>query len=448
MENEQEFMKLVEQIVCSEGGNQKDSKNDSEGNFILTRIVTTVTNLFVKFAIKTVIGYRKVIGRWRTRAFPAACVMSLSREQIFHGKSRESLLSFFREPRFEIPTGEILIETKSFRSFQIKFSSFKISIPIYFYLNTLSNAQRKEVLNLYNIAVKSWMRTSNSKWQADLKKIYFIFELAVWFTIKAERIALITTQSTMNNLPTAFQIENSSFNRKMFWYSTNMQPITKQGLTPKKEIFSRSLDRSIDMHYVWDLSSKQFLSSGGITRVKTVGSILFIKPEPVNLENTDFNIAFFDVTPFEQADTYYTTERMCANLLKIVEISSQLSIKVNLKINLLVKPKRVFHEGHSRAYIQMLYKFEKEGKLQILKPEVNIYGIASSVNCIIGIPFTSPVVVGRELKTPSVYFDTHKDNYQLPLTSNGFQVISDEAQFISWLEECLLHHSTGRKYFS
>jgi polysaccharide biosynthesis PFTS motif protein len=252
----------------------------------------------------------------------------------------------------------------------------------------------------------------------------------------------------MNNLPIAFEISNSSFDRRMFWYSTNSQPILKKGLTLERPIFGESLNRSVDMHYVWDLNSKDFLMSDGISNVKAVGSILFVKPELLSRDNSEFYLTYFDVTPFENADTYYTTERMCANLSKIVEITSQLSTKKKLKINLLVKPKRVININHSREYIHMLNTYEKNGLLEILKPEVNIYGIASSVDCIIGIPFTSPVVVGREITTPATFIDMHKDDYHLPETHNGFKVISDDIQLMSWLEECLQHHSGHQKYLS
>ena len=186
--------------------------------------------------------------------------------------------------------------------------------------------------------------------------------------------------------------------------------------------------------------------SDGISNVKAVGSILFVKPEFLSRDNSEFLLAYFDVTPIENADTYYTPERMCTNLSRIVEITSQLSATKKMKINLLVKPKRDINLNHSREYIHMLNAYQKDGKLEILKPEVNIYGLAGSVDCIIGIPFTSPVVVGREVTTPATFIDVHKDDYQLPEIHNGFKVISDDIQLMSWLELSLKHHSSHQKY--
>lgn len=442
MEIDQEFMNLVEKIIFYEEKNRVVTKIKPLDKLILKRVATKTAIRIVKLALKTIIGVRTVASCWGTRPIPSVCVLSLSQEQIFQGKTPETLLSFFQEPRFDNHTDDILIETKSFRFINNKLKSFKRSIPIHIFLNSLENSQRVEALNLFTKATKRWVTTSDVKMRANLKVMYFLLELAVWYTIKAEKITLITTQSTMNNLPAAFEISNSSFHRKMFWYSTNSQPILKKGLTLERPIFSKSLIRNIDMHYVWDRDSKNFLESDGITKVKAVGSILFVKPESISRVNSDFNIAYFDVTPFERANTYYTSERMCANLSQIVEITSQLTTTTKLRINLLVKPKREWKGNHAREYIQMLTSYERDGKLKVLKAELNIYGIANSVDCIIGIPFTSPVVVGRELATPATFVDLYKDDYQLPETHNGFQVISDHNQLKSWLEKCLQPPST------
>ncbi len=443
MESNLEFIKLVNQVILSKDRYQTGVHAESEEILADKPIVVIVAEKCIRLAMRITIRYRKLLRTSGTRPFPAVCVLSLSEEQILQGKTQEDFVSFFREPRFENPTGDILIETKSLRLSLIKSNLFKPSIPIYFFQNNLSEVQRSEVLRLFDEAVQRWRKISNPDRRENLKALYFIFELAVWFTVRAEKITLITTQSTMHRLPSAFEILNSSFNRKMFWYSTNSQPIKKKGLPLEKPNFSQNLSREIDMHYVWDLDSKLFLNSYGISRVKSVGSILFVKPETVSQGRSDFNLAYFDVTPFEHTENYYTTERMCANLSKLVEITSDLSASTNLKIDLLVKPKRKIKKSHSQEYANMLRNYEKEGKLKIINPAVNLYGLVNEVNCIIGIPFTSPVVVGRELNVPSAYFDTYVDDYQLPRTHNGFQVISDEVQLATWLEKFMQRPSTS-----
>lgn len=442
MEINQEFNNLVEKIIFYNAQNRKETEIKTVDKPIFKRVATKTAIMSVKFALKSITSMRTGSKSRGTRPIPSVCVLSLSQEQIFQGKTPETLVSFFREPRFDNPAGEILIETKSLRFKKKKSESFKRSIPIYFFLNCLENSKRIEVIKLFERATKEWTISSDSNLRANLKVVYILFELAVWYTIKAEKITLVTTQSTMNKLPVAFEISNSSFDRKMFWYSTNSQPILKKGSTLKRPIFSESLNLSVDMHYVWDLDSKDFLLSDGITKVKAVGSILFVKPELFSRHNSEFYLVYFDVTPVENAETYYTSERMCANLSKIVQITSQFWTKNKMRINLLVKPKREINANHSREYIQLLNNYEVDGLLKILKPDVNLYGIASSVDCIIGLPFTSPVVVGRELKIPATFIDLHKDDFHVPQTQNGFHVISEDTQLISWLEEQLRHHSS------
>ena len=435
MEYDLEFNKIVDQII-SNGYQYVREKNVFVGKDLFDKIVYKVSVHSVKLAMKAVIGLGKIKKRSITRTLPSVCVMSLSQDQLFRGKTRESLVSFFFESRFKNPTGDILIETKSLRAFQLSSRTFQPSIPIYFFLRNLGQSQRIAVLDLFNSAVKTLTKNSLHK-KANLKTLYFLFELSVWFTIKAEKITLITTQSTMRNLPVAFKIPTTSFTRKMFWYSTNSQPIKKKGIALEKPIFSESLKQDIDMHYVWDLDSKEFLNSDGVGRVSAVGPILFIRPQTVDLEEPGFNLAYFDVTPFEYPDSYYTVERMCTNLSKLVEVLSRINAESYPRINLLVKPKREMTGSHSRQYVQLLKNFKKEEKLRIVSPETNLYGFISSVNCVIGIPFTSPVVVGRELKIPSIYMDVHKDDFHLPSTQNGFSVISDEMQLTTWLQKML-----------
>lgn len=437
MENNLEFRKIADQIVSRNQQMHEEGINIFVGKVLLEKLVNQVLAHSAKLAMRAVISFGKTKKRNIIQTFPSVCVMSLSKDQLFRGKTSDSLTTFFFEPRFQNPSGDILIETKSLRVFQQRYKSFQTSIPIYFYLRKLSQVQRAEVLDLFNSVVETFMEASHQKKKTNLKTLYFLFELAVWFTIKTEKITLITTQSTMRNLPVAFKISNTSFTRKMFWYSTNSQPISKKDNALQRPLFTEELNQNIDMHYVWDLNSKEFLNTEGVEKVSSVGSILFIQPELVDRRKPDFNLAYFDVTPFVKPDSYYTVERMCVNLFKLVEVLNQIKVESHPRINLLVKPKREMTGSHSQQYVQLLKNFEREGKLRIVNSETNLYGFISSVNCAIGIPFTSPVVVGRELGIPSAYMDLHNDDFYMPSSHNGFSVISDEVQLSLWLQKML-----------
>ena len=110
MEIDLEFINLAEKIIFYEGKNQKVTKNNTVDKFLLKRVATKTAIMSVKFALKTIIGIRTVSNRWGTRPIPSVCVMSLSQEQIFQGKTPETLVSFFREPRTALLPRKPLLE--------------------------------------------------------------------------------------------------------------------------------------------------------------------------------------------------------------------------------------------------------------------------------------------------------------------------------------------------
>jgi hypothetical protein len=377
-----------------------------------------------------------VRGEERT-TLPKLIVLSLTKEQIYGGKSLDSLEKFFRESRFDNPEGEMIIESKSLRRFHYKDRLTITSVPLHLYIFKTPSSKQNEILESMKTGLLIFRDTFSYGRLPSLKALYMIFETSVWFSLRHEKFTLITTQSCMHQLPIAFQIPNAAFNKKMYWYSINSQPITRKGFVGKRTIFNSDLSRCVDMHYVWDLNSKSFLESNGIDNVSAVGSILFVEPKSVEFEFRAFNVAYFDITPFENPDTYYTIERMCTNLSKLIEVVRQMNLESQIEINLLLKPKRKTSKSHSRRYIEMVELFEKEGNLQVVRPEINLYGFISKVDCVIGVPFTSPVVVGRELGVASGYIDFYKDDYLIPEIQNGFPVILDELELMSWIKECL-----------
>ena len=74
---------------------------------------------------------------------------------------------------------------------------------------------------------------------------------------------------------------------------------------------------------------------------------------------------------------------------------------------------------------------------------MNLYGLIRSADSVIGIPFTSPVVVGRELGIPSAFMDVHSDEYFLPEEHNEFPVLTNQNLVMTWLREFILAKSTN-----
>ena len=443
MQNLREFNKLVQEVI-----NERKPKKRHQTKLSVFRVILCVATkkwlaCFIKIVFRVTLVCFKIRGKDAVRPLPAVCVLSLSREQLFKGKSEEDLLEFFKEERFGNLNGEILIETKSLRVSKSKSKSYKTSISVDLLFNRLVPAQKREVLKLSEYLINSYLKSLDLEEKAHLRTIYALFELAVWFVIREEEITLITTQSSMTLLPVSFRIQNSRFMRKMLWYSTNSQPIVKELSLIGRHEFGEGLSGNVDMHYVWDLDSKKFLESNGISRVSAVGSILFEKPETVILKNRGFSLIYFDVTPIENANTFYTVERMCTNLCALIDVVERLSMETEQAINLIIKPKRGVKKSHSRRYIELLATFEKEGKIQLIDPHMNLYGLIRNADSVIGIPFTSPVVVGRELGIPSAFMDVHTDEYFLPGQHNEFPVLTNQNLVITWLREFILAKSTN-----
>ena len=401
---------------------------------------TAIKNCFT-LTVKMGLGMHSKYLETRTisaiQSLPEVCVVSLSRDQLFKGKTEKDLLAFFEEERFGNTNGEILIETRDLKHFFLNSKSFKASLPLHFFFRRLGKTQKREVIDLFARAFDSYSRNLNLGDKNNFKTIYDLFEFAVWYVIKEKSIHILTTQSTMHILPVSFRIPNSKFNRKMLWYSTNSQPIMKRNAVVEEPNFSKNLNSNVDLHFVWDLNSRNFLESKGISRISIVGSILFVKQETISASKKGLNLVYFDVTPLENANTYYTEKRMIENLCFLIEVVEKLSLERGEGINLLVKPKRETKGSHSREYIEQLESFERYGRIQILRPETNLYGLIANADVVIGIPFTSPVVVGREMGIRSAFMDVHKDEFLLPETHNEFPVLTNQNLVIAWLRDCL-----------
>lgn len=437
MENLSTFDDLVEGII-----NERKPKKENSTNFQAFKATpqAAIKNCFtftVKIGLRIPSKYRKTKKISAIQSLPEVCVVSLSREQLFKGKTKKDLLAFFKEERFGNPNGEILVETRELKHFFTNSRSFKASLPLHFFFHRLGNTQKKEVIDLFVRAFDSYSGNLNPGDKNFFKTIYDLFEFVVWYVIKEEPIHILTTQSTMHILPVSFRIPNSKFIRKMLWYSTNSQPITKRNAVVEKPNFSKNLNSNVDLHFVWDLNSRKFLESNGISRISIVGSILFVKQEIISVSKNGLNLVYFDVTPFENANTYYTEKRMIENLCSLIEVVEKLSLERREVINLLVKPKRETRGSHSRGYIEKLDSFERYGRIQILRPETNLYGLIANADVVIGIPFTSPVVVGREMGIRSAFMDVHDDEFLLPETHNEFPVLTNQNLVMEWLRDCL-----------
>lgn len=435
--NNLEYKNLVNRLVINRCMTNQFSDRKFLKILLTPLMIKLPITLFFTFArIYNSSLFRRIRRRSNT-VIPEIVVLSLSKDQLCLREPRSNLIDFFRENRFENPSGQILIESKLFPRPSFNRRSIVSSAPFHLFLNSLSNRQREEVLKLFRIGLEAVNEKTTPREMQNLRTLYSLFELSFWTILREERITLVTTQSTLKQLPIPFCLPDNQFIRKMMWYSTNSKPIQKQGITTMEPIFDRDIEDFIDMHYVWDSDAMAHLKFNGITRVKAVGSILFTKNRKVKLRREGFTIAYFDITPLDLPNSYYKVERMCQNLSQLVEISNQFSEKTGTKIDLLVKHKRVYTKAHSRRYIELVKRMSKNDELRIIKPTLNLYGLVREVDCVIGSPFTSPVVLAKELGVPAAFMDFYRDEYFLPEVENNLPVLQNAEELFEWLSKVL-----------
>ncbi len=261
-------------------------------------------------------------------------------------------------------------------------------------------------------------------------------EFPIWQMMLTKlNFRLVTTQSKLALLPALFYVQRSD--RNIVWYSNNSLPFTRVGHKPiEPDAAVNSL--YIDHHYVWSNSHKDFLvSQYPYSKVTVAGPIVFetaTSDTPSKQEPT--GILFFDVTPFEnlEFETFYTS-KMCSEAIKdLADTASELGVRLHLK------PKRPYllRQGekiqHSRGYVDLLHKLESQKMITLLDSRVEIIGAILSSHVVIGLPFTSPVLLSSQLKHPSIYYvPIDVGNWEIPPERDGIAVVQGKTQLLKYL---------------
>jgi polysaccharide biosynthesis PFTS motif protein len=100
-----------------------------------------------------------------------------------------------------------------------------------------------------------------------------------------------------------------------------------------------------------------------------------------------------------------------------------------------LKPKREYGRklrgglSHSTQYLELIYKLHRLNSIELLKPEVDLYGLVGSADLVVGIPFTSPVVLAKELNVPSFFYipESARD-WVIAESQDGVEVINGRNQ--------------------
>jgi len=360
-------------------------------------------------------------------------IFSLTKEQIYRKGKLDPLYEFFNANRFGInKKNRIWIENRSInlrRKHKNLYVVFDITLNLYSRQFNFGK-RTKILLTIYANLFKSLK--ARGKYDAIylvLKE--YIFDNAVLMQISSQKIEkVITTQSHLFYQPLIFEIEVVEKKRFMLWYSSNSIPLEyKDSKAPRHEapkIIYKYM--KIDQHWVWTKEHSNYLKKTMKVNSCVKGSMLFYTPSALVPTEQKIDVLIFDVTPSSDhninKNSIHNSEHSRDFLTEIINICIHLEKKYRLSLNICLKPKRQYSYLHDYSYINFLDNLKFAGKLRILKPDENLYDIINLSKIIIGYPFVSPVIIGKNLNLPSYFYSSSKLLKLAPKNYTGFFIQS------------------------
>ena len=353
----------------------------------------------------------------------------------------EDLVNFIREPRFLIKNKhKVLAEQRALKVANVKNSELIKTRDINLYLLSFFNFRERirGISELFKSSIL-FFRLSFLLPESVVCLKEIIFEIPV--SRIALEIGLVSTIMTTNSAyikqDPIFHISftRSEFRTIMFWYSDNSVP-KDTNATPLLR-FDDSIwnDMKIKQHFVWGNSHLEYLKGQTNQLITAVGSQLFYPKGIETYQIKQYDFLIFDVTPMksEKSFDFYTTRR----LIKFInDIDIVLSSKPNRDLIGAIKSKRKFSQDfHSGTYIKFVKSFiSKSSKYSIIEPNVNLYELISRSKLVIGVPFTSPVFIAKELGVPCCYF-LEDDMVKLPMYYNDIKVLRSKSELKFFIDK-------------
>jgi polysaccharide biosynthesis PFTS motif protein len=370
------------------------------------------------------------------RPIPKFFIHSLSFDQIYSlNKSDDELFNFLSETRFNFSKNkdDYLIGLSNKRNFRKESLHKTRNISIFLLLHCINTRKLLSLIsiNWRNIPVILNVEILSKISTKLLIKIYF--EYFLWEIVDLPIDAtFITTQSSMNNLPTVFYMNRPNLMRKMIWYSTNNKPISEVNAVETDFPDFKGLAEFVDLNLVWEETDSIYLSSLGVTNTKAVGSMLFYPKKLKVRNNKKFTISYFDITPFEKFNGFLSEEMLIKNLLGIFEVVDSLKKNRGIDIVMNVKPKRSYSRLHSKKYIKIIDTISKDGRVNLLPSRTNLYELISESDFVFAVPFSSPALIAKELGVPTAYVCLLPRNYLLR-DVNAIPVLTNKGELLDFI---------------
>lgn len=391
--------------------------------------------------------------KFRKSRMDPSFIFSLTPEQIVNKGSTDLLGDFLREPRFQkIFYGKYLVvESKQvyrilgkniYRNLEVVFDTSIWIAQNCMDRKTILSVIQESILRLIGVLQKG------KKSHLQILREYVIDE-PLWrrYTDQSRfvnPINLVTTQSHFLRLPYAFYIEEKDrVVRSMLWYSTNSIPIHNRRTQAIFDPDHFKLEK-VDNHFVWTTEHKKFLiRHNSNAEVTVVGSIMFIPTQRAVKRNPIINtdIAIFDVTPYSGlgVEVIYSNEIMMDFIQDIVE-----TVRSNEKTKysrILLKPKRKISKklrggiSSSIQYKNLISDLQQNNMIEVLRADINLYDLVRSVSLVVGIPFTSPVILAKELDVPCIYYVPESaSDWIIGKSNDGVAVVNGRSEFESFIQ--------------
>jgi polysaccharide biosynthesis PFTS motif protein len=344
-------------------------------------------------------------------------IYSLTKDQIFKDNSISKLYDFLVSKKFNISEkNEILIECRGILRSRI-YSNLIVTldIPLKIFATKLSLKGQLKLLLVFFCKLTILVKSFNNSQYIYLIFREFVFDENVYFAIanKNKINKIITTPTAIQYQPISFEIPNFAVERVMLWYSTNSIPIKYK--SRKTSIFEKNLENSyqcmaIDTHWVWTNEHKKYLKKMTSSAILVKGSMIFYNPPKKLNNNKKYDVVIFDVTPQNSKslfkDSIYTfpvAKEFIEDIIESVELVSQ---RLDRNIGIYIKHKRNFAPNHSSKYIAYIDVLAKNRQLSVLPLDSDLYETIATSKIVIGFPFTSPVIIGQELKVPSIHYSS------------------------------------------
>lgn len=380
----------------------------------------------------------------RNKARSVILIFSLTKDQAIRNKSLKSLNIFLDSKGITNDSqSQVLIETRTFlfnRRHNLTKATF--DIPFRIYASDFSFSKKVKCWVSMCKRFKKIMKLQRTHGFFSLILKEFIFDEIVYIACNSNYFEkLITTQSHIAYQPLIFEYDNILSKKLMIWYSANSNPLEYKKDTERFGINPTVYKNiRVDEHWVWTNENKKFLSTLTQAKILVKKSLMFYEADGKSIFGQELDVLIFDTTPFADANvtkgSIYTAKEIVKFIDEILLITEDLRKKYGVHHRVYLKNKRKQSRYHSMEYRSYLREKVKSKEITLVPYNVNLYDLIKECKLVIGYPFTSPIIIGKELNKPSVFYCSSKLLKRVPKKDNVL-FIQNRTSLYNYMEKSL-----------